>query len=221
MRREGISRKTIKFSSASYSQTSPASSTSNFGHWNLETVIIIMSEGNNQEKYFKYIFPVVLILFLSLYYGNTISRYLFHTGFTYLSRSQGEIEVKRKWKYIRTYIILYFIIIFQWSKWCRYIFQSNMKERNPILCVLWNQAKWSFKGLFSEFIWNFPEKVTICPTVYYISIFQLNFPEKGKEMHNVIGQDIRNLVLDQCITKEGRKEILWIFHHNKREVRVV
>ena len=138
---------------------------------------------NSASWVLKGFFLLILILFLSLYYGNTISQYLFHTRFTYLSASGGEKEVfKENDKMMFNFIIFYLIKI-------------------PIRCVLSNLAKWSFKGLLLRIYLKYPGKVTIsyCTLYFHIS----NSISTEKKMHNVLGQDIKNLLLDQCIQKRS------------------
>ena len=154
-----------------------------------------MSEGNNQEKYFKYIFPVVLILFLSLYYGNTISRYLFHTGFTYLSASEVEIVVMNENELTSLQVTLNFTF---------FILRIEDYIKIPIRCVLSNLAKWSFKRLLLRIYLKYPGKVTISYCTLYFHISNSILTEK--KMHNVLGQDIKNLLLDQCIQKRSLRQ---------------
>ena len=62
----------------------------------------------------------------------------------------------------------------------------------PIRCVLSNLAKWSFKGLLLRIYLKYPGKVTISYCTLYFHISNSILTEK--KMHNVLGQDIKNLL---------------------------
>ena len=76
--------------------------------------------------------------------------------------------------------------------------------------------KWSFKGLLLRIYLKYPGKVTISYCTLYFHISNSILTEK--KMHNVLGQDIKNLLLDQCIQKRSlRKKIktpCWQFPHS-------
>ena len=102
--------------------------------------------------------------------------------------------------------------------WLLSYFSFWIKDYNeiPIRCVLSNFAKWSFKGLLLRIYLKYPGKVTISDCTLYFHISNSIWTEK--KMHNVLGQDIKNLLLDQCIQKRSLrmkiKTPCWQFPHS-------